>query len=295
MDRRPEWISFFTSNAGMLRRFTERKLNAVVCLMLLAFSCQFARSQSPTPPIPPPVPFRYVVDNANVIDELNRQKLESILERLKAAANIEFAVVTIKTTGGQDIFDYGLALARGWGIGSKEGEKDGILLLLAVDDRKWNVQISRHLEGDLPDGLTDEINRRMREPLRAGKYGDALLTAVQTYVATLEKARNFSVEGVDSNFAVTEQRRTGSRQKSNSLSACVVIFIIVFVIIILFAGRGGSGWGCLSLLLLNSLFNSDGRGSGMGSGGWGGGGFGGGGGGFGGGGDFGGGGSSGSW
>jgi len=264
--------------------------------MLLAFSCQLAHSQKPTPPIPSPVPFRYVIDNANVIDEPNRQKLESILERLKAAANIEFAVVTVKTTGGQDIFDYGLALARGWGIGSKEGEQDGILLLLAVDDRKWNVQVSRHLEGDLPDGLTDEINRRMREPLRAGKYGDALLTAVQTYVATLEKARNFSIEGVDSNFAVTDQRSTGTRRRSNSLSPCVVIFIIVFVIIILIAGRGGGGGGCLSLLLLNSLFNSGGRGSGMGSGGWGGGGgFGGGGGGFGGGGDFGGGGSSGSW
>jgi uncharacterized protein len=275
-------------------------LGPVFATLLVLTLCALAQSRSyaqptPTPPIPGPSPFRYLDDTAGVVDPDSAAKIEALLERLKAAANIEFAVVTVRTTGGQDIFDYGLSLARGWGIGSSEGEKDGILLLLAVDDRKYNMQVSRHLEGDLPDGLTGEINRRMRDPLRAGKYGEALLTAVQTYIATLEKARGFSIEGVDSNYAVTAQPRNN---QSKGISTCLIAFIIIFVIILLLSSRGGRGSGCLNLLLLNSLLNSGrGGGGGWGSGGsgWGGGDFGGSGGGFGGGGDFGGGGSSGSW
>src|SRR5205814_1235377 len=81
------------------------------------------------------------------------QRMEKILRALKESGDIEFAVVTVKTTGDQDIFDYSLAVFRGWGIGSNEGEKNGLLLLVAGDDRNYHIQVSRHLESDLPDGL----------------------------------------------------------------------------------------------------------------------------------------------
>jgi uncharacterized protein len=104
-------------------------------------------------PIPLPTPFTPIVDYASVIDADTKQKLESIYVNLKQRADIEFAVVTVDTTGDQDIFDYSLAVARGWGIGSKEGEKNGFLLLVAIKDRKYFTQVSDHLEGDLNDGL----------------------------------------------------------------------------------------------------------------------------------------------
>src|SRR5712692_1560600 len=118
-----------------------------------------ARAEPATSPLPPPNPFRYVVDNAGVIDSTTNQRMEKILRALKESGDIEFAVVTVKTTGDQDIFDYSLAVARGWGIGSSEGEKNGLLLVVAVDDHKYFIQVSRHLEGDLPDGLVGEIGR----------------------------------------------------------------------------------------------------------------------------------------
>jgi len=65
-----------------------------------------------------------------VIDADTKQKLGSIYLNLKQRADIEFAVVTIDTTGGQDIFEYSLAVYRGWGIGSKTN--DGFLLLIAL-------------------------------------------------------------------------------------------------------------------------------------------------------------------
>lgn len=114
--------------------------------------------------------------------------------------------MTVKTTGGQDIFDYSLRVARGWGIGSPEGEKNGLLLLIAVDDRNYFIQVSRHLEGDLPDGLVGEVGRRMRAPFRENRYGDGLMSAVQTLVATISEGRGFSIDGVDQRYAYRSGR-----------------------------------------------------------------------------------------
>src|ERR671939_514673 len=99
-------------------------------------------------------------------------------------ANAEFAVVTVKTTGDQDIFDYSLAVMRGWGIGSSE--KGGLLLVVAVDDRKYFTQVSRHLEGDFTDGVVGQIQRERLVPLlKQGNYSQAIYDTTMTYIATL--------------------------------------------------------------------------------------------------------------
>jgi uncharacterized protein len=258
-------------------------------------------------PIPRPEPFTPIVDNANVITPDTRRRLEAIYKNLKERADIEFAVVTVPTTGDRDIFDFTLAIARGWGIGSKEGDKNAFLLVVAINDRKYNTQVSRHLEGDLNDGLVGQIQRERLVPqFKRGNYSQGIYDTIQAYVATLAEKRGFTIEGIDQSYAARERP---VRQPTAGLpSTCRTLGIIIFVIIIIFlstrrGGRGGSG--CLNMFLLGSLLNSGGRGGwGGSSSGWSGGGFGGGGGGgggggfgggFGGGGDFGGGGAGGSW
>jgi uncharacterized protein len=266
-----------------------------------------AGAEQTNSPLPPPDPFRYVVDNAGVIDSATNQRMEKILRALKESGDIEFAVVTVKTTGDQDIFDYSLSLARGWGVGSSEGEKNGLLLLVAIDDHKYFIQVSRHLEGDLPDGLVGEAGRRMRDPFRRGDYSNGLMTAVQTIVSTLEEKRGFRVGDVDKKYAYRPSTEP-VRDTGRSFSPCVIFLVVIFVIIFVISsrrrgGRGGGGGGWLNWLLVGMILNSGSRGSGWGgssgSSGWSGGGFGGSGGGgfggFGGGGDFGGGGAGGSW
>jgi uncharacterized protein len=252
-------------------------------------------------PIPLPEPFTPVVDNANVVDPDTRRRLEAIYKNLKERAQIEFAVVTVPTTGDRDIFEYSLDIARGWGIGSKEGEKNGFLLVVAVNDRKYFTQVSRHLEGDINDGLVGQIQRERLVPqFRKGNYSQGIYDTIQTYVATLAEKRGFTVEGIDQSYAARTPRERPTSQPELSSSCCTVGIIIFVIIIILLSMRRGGGSGCLNMFLLGSLLNSGGRGGGWGSSsGWSGGGFGGGGGGFGGGfgggGDFGGGGAGGSW
>lgn len=286
-------------------------------LLALIFLVQaFAVNAQPTPqsPVPLPVPFNPIVDNANVIDAETRQRLESIYLNLKERANIEYAVLTVPTTGDADIFDFSLAVARGWGIGAKDGDRAGLLLVVAIQDRKYFTQVSRHVEGDLPDGLIGQIQRERLVPaFRQGNYSKGIFDTIQAYVATLASKRGFTIEGIDQRYAYSERpaelERAQPVQKTLG-TVCVGIVIIVFILILLSSasrrggrrgGGGCGGGGCLEALFWGSLFSNLGGGNrGWGSSsGWGGGGFGGGGGGFGGGfgggGDFGGGGAGGSW
>ena len=267
---------------------------------------------TPQSPIPLPVPFNPIVDKANVIDPETRKKLEAIYLNLKERADIEFAVVTVDTTGDMDIFDYSLAIYRGWGIGSKTN--DGFLLVVAVKDRKYYTQVGYHLEGDLNDGLVGGIQREHLVPhLRRGNYSQGIYETVQAYVATLGQKRGFTIEGIDQRYAYrepTSSPEVRGRPVALSNSCCMLLIILGVVILILSSMKGGGrgGGGCLNLFLLGSLLNSGSSGwggsrSGWGSGGFGGGGWGGGGGGFGGGGfgggfgggSAGGGGAGGSW
>ncbi len=284
-----------------------------------------ARAQTkPQSPVPLPVPFTPIVDNANVIDAATRERLESIYRNLKERANIEYAVLTVPTTGDQDIFDFSLAVARGWGIGPKDGEKAGLLLVVAVQDRKYFTQVSDHLEGDLPDGLVGIIQRERLVPaFRQQKYSEGIFNAIQAYVATLAQKRGFSVEGIDQSFAYRQQqppRGIETRRSPGSgwfITCCGGLVVLGILIAVSIGSRGGprgggrrgGGWGgggwWTAALLASLLSNAGGSGrrsrdsgwgGGFGGGGFGGGGGGGGfGGGFGGGGSFGGGGAGGSW
>ncbi|MDT5270924.1 MAG: uncharacterized protein QOH49_3110 [Acidobacteriota bacterium] len=304
-------------------RLTANRLSTplAACLALawlLAFAGaargQNARAYTEAPLPQPDGFYKYVNDNANVIDAATKEHLATILNRLKERADIEFAVVTVPTTGDEDIFEYSLALARGWGIGSKEGEKNALLLVVAVNDHKWRVQVSRHLEGDMADSLAGEIARQRLVPqFRQNNYSQGISDFVQATIATLAEKRGFQLEGIDQSYAyrapVQRTRPTRSREASGlSLGTCCLIIVVVIILLSL-AGRGrggrggrggwggGGGGGWLASVLVANAISGIARGGSSSSSGWGGGGGGGGGGfgGFGGGGDFGGGGAGGSW
>jgi len=303
-------ISLSADRHGRLLR-----LSLIAPLLILAFTVG-ALGQTGTSPIPLPSPFTPILDNANVIDAETEAKLGAIYLNLMERAKIQFAVVTIDTTGGQVIDDYALAIYRGWGIGTKEN--DGFLLLLAVKDRRYYTEVGYHLEGDLNDGLVGQLQRQYLVPqLKKENYSQGVYDTVQAYVATLAEKRGFTIDGIDRRFARRETPRTsGVRRRSGGLSGscCTLLIFLGIALLVLSAikkgggGRGGGfggGGGWLNLLLLGSILNSGSRGSSWGgsSSGWGGGGFGGGGGSFGGGGfgggfgggSAGGGGAGGSW
>jgi uncharacterized protein len=271
--------------------------------VLLSIASGWAQAQTAQSPLPKPT--GYVNDYAGVIDAATKDRIETTLGNLDRQQQIQFTVVTIDTTAGQDIFDYSMAVARGWGVGSKDATKPSLLLLVAIKDRKYFTQVSRHLEGDLPDGLVGQIQRAQLVPaFKAGQYGQGLAATIDEYITTVAKNNGFSTDTIfPAGTTRVAERRPGAKNTSTGGLIFVLFAGVIVVVMILAAirgrgGRGGGGGGLLAGLLISSLLNS-GRGSGSG---WSGGGFGGGGGssgggfgGFGGGGDFGGGGAGGSW
>jgi len=152
------------------------------------------QSQNPQTKAEFPRPTGFVNDYANVFDSNSKQRLESLLVKLREKANIEFAVVTVDTTNGQPIFDYSLALAREWGVGPKDSSKGGgLLLLLAIKDRQWRLQVSQSLEKDLPDEICKELGDKSVEMYQQGRYVEGIEKYVNALINRLENVKGFSL------------------------------------------------------------------------------------------------------
>ena len=97
-----------------------------------------------------------VNDFAEVLEASQRSGLETQLDR---ATSAEVAVVTVRTLGGHTVEEYATALFNAWGIG-KQDRDNGVLILVAVDDRAMRIDVGYGLEGILPDGLAGSIIAR---------------------------------------------------------------------------------------------------------------------------------------
>jgi uncharacterized protein len=226
-------------------------------------------------------PTDYVNDFAHVLDQTTIAQLDNICQQLDQKAQAQIAVVTINTLDGNDIESYAVALYKQWGIGSKATDH-GVLILLAVQDHKYRIEVGYGLEPILTDGKVGGFGREAVPLLRQNDYNGAV---------SLMTARVADVIAQDAGIQLTGDRPQFTSPQSapqRGLSGKQLLILGVILLIILFTPlRSVLFW-----ILLSGL-------GGGGGGGYrgGGGGFGGGGGGFGGfgGGSSGGGGASGSW
>lgn len=151
-------------------------------------------------------PQGYVSDFAGVVDAAAREALERYLKQLESATGAQIALVTLQTLDGEPIEDVANALFRQWGVGKKE-TNEGILLLLAIEDRKSRLEVGYGLEPYIPDGFAGSVLREMRPALRAGRYGEALLAAAQTIGTRIAQAKGVAIEppaGVERRQPVSE-------------------------------------------------------------------------------------------
>ena len=129
----------------------------------------------------------YVTDQANVIDEAARKQLETTLAALKERKKIDFAVVTVNSTGAKSAFDYSLALARERRKDSLEANPAGLLLLVAVDDRNWHIQISNNLEPHLTKELLTNLSTPMTDSFKQKQYAEGIRKYVNALIEKLDQ------------------------------------------------------------------------------------------------------------
>jgi uncharacterized membrane protein YgcG len=171
-------------------------LLVTLSIVFAAFSS--CKSNGPTPtqqagfaaPAASPSPVKatgYVTDDAKVIDESTRKQLETTLATLKERKKIDFAVVTVRSTGDTSVRDQSLALARQRKNDSIEENASGLLLLVAIDDRQWHIQISRNLESSLTNEILTSLSTPMTDSFRQKQYSEGILKYVNALIAKLEQ------------------------------------------------------------------------------------------------------------
>lgn len=115
-----------------------------------------------------------VVDAADVVPLAVEQRVSAALEDYQDRSGYQVAVAVIDSTGDDSLEDYTIDLAREWGVG-QEGEDDGVLLLIAVEDRRLRMEVGRGVEDELTDLESGRIIREQITPrLQAGDYGAAV-------------------------------------------------------------------------------------------------------------------------
>ena len=226
-----------------------------------------------------------VYDYAKVLSSFEAKQLEEKLIRYSDTTSTQIVFISIEDLQGEDIGILTPKWAHEWGIGQAE-EDNGVLILLAKNDRKIWISPGYGVEDRFTAGITGELVRNVIIPeFKAGSYYNGL------------------DKGSDAIFEVLQGKYKGTRKSNNDGGILpIVIFFGIFILIIIIASRnknnrnGGNGPGSFrgpdlsDIIILSSLGRSGGFGS-SGGGSFGGGGFGGG---FGGGG-FSGGGAGGSW
>lgn len=178
------------------------------------------------------------MDYVGILDEATKKSLEKRLIDFRNQTNpsVEIAVCIVPTTGGRDIFEYSLAVARGWGIGSKEDDNPGLLLLIAFNDRKYFTQVSRDLEDELPDSLVGQIQRQYLVPaFRQQNYAKGITDTIEAYIAVIQ-SKNKS------------QQPTTSHQKDNQKEEDETLFSLIFKLLVVFILVIWIIWPLLSVL-----------------------------------------------
>ncbi|WP_201566307.1 TPM domain-containing protein [Psychrobacter immobilis] len=121
-----------------------------------------------------------VVDQANILNAQQKQRLEGQLRSIYQQGLAQAAVVIVPTTDGVPIFDYALQVAEKWKLGNKDID-DGLLMVVAVNDRDMYILTGYGLEGVLPDAAVNRIIREDITPLfKQNDYGAGILAGVES-------------------------------------------------------------------------------------------------------------------
>ena len=207
-------------------------------------------------------PQGYVSDFAGVIDAASRQQLETYAGAVEKSTGAELAFVTLPSLEGEPIEDVANTIFRAWGVG-KKGKDEGLLLLLAIRERRSRLEVGYGLEPILPDGLDGSILREMRPALRQQQYGEALLAAASTIGSAIATAKKVTIN------APLQRRIRPSAPDSIPWPMLVGGLFLLFWLVRWGGPRGYGGGGFLPGLLLGSMMGRGSWGS-RGSGGFGG-------------------------
>jgi len=220
-------------------------LIAVMTACLIA-TCVYGRDDFPRP-------VGSINDFAGVISPRVARSMESLAREVLEKTKTSVVVVTMKEIGEDDPADYANRLYEAWGIGAK-GEDKGVLIFLAVQERRIRIETGYGVEGILPDGLVGDILDRHVIPwLKKGDYDSGLSSAMVAVSSVIAKEAGVSLTGAPQ----TRRQPASQQKKGSSIFSLIMLFIVMslllgtrqgrrmlpFILLMLLMGGGGRGGG----------------------------------------------------
>jgi uncharacterized protein len=196
-----------------------RKIYLAFIFSFIFLACGYAQTV--------PAPTGWVNDFANVLNEPYKAKLNSLVEELEQKTTVEIAVVTIDSIAPYDEKGYARLLFDNWKPG-KKGKDNGVLILVAVKERRWRIETGYGMEGILPDGLCGEIGRTYMVPsFKDGNYGEGLYQGVNAIARIVSKDANISPNTFG--HVQTQQSETETSPVPRALILAFIILAIVMI------------------------------------------------------------------
>jgi len=180
----------------------------------------------------------YVDDFAGVLIPAAQARLTSLCKEVDTKAQAQIAVVTIHSLEGVPIEEFANRLFHRWGVGSK-GENRGVLILLAVRDHKYRVEVGFGLEPILPDGKVGGFGREMVPLLRQNNYGQALLQVTGAVARVIADDRKVTLDAlgapgpVPAPAPVVPSAPQGSRSTLGNVLGAIFFFLVVIIFLVI--------------------------------------------------------------
>lgn len=161
-------------------RFSKRIVSIVsACIVLFASQSALALAVPKAPTTSP------VVDQTNTLTPTQLSSLAGTIAAERTASSNQIAVLMVSSLEGQSIEDFSIAVAREWGIGTKE-KNNGVLLVIAKDDRKLRIEVGYGLEGALTDAQSGRIIKNDITPkFKTGDYYGGISSGVNKIIQSI--------------------------------------------------------------------------------------------------------------
>jgi uncharacterized protein len=175
-----------------------------------------------------PEPLGYVSDFAGVIDSRDEAAITRIAEEVQEKTGAQIAVATLASMEPYgSIEELGVALATGWGVGEK-GKDNGVLLLIAMKERRARIEVGYGLEGAIPDGLAGQIlDQEMIPSFRSGDYGSGFRRGVEAVAAIVASEAGVELGSFDASDVRDYESTRGGTLPISTLIWFLVIFFFV--------------------------------------------------------------------
>lgn len=230
---------------------------------LLIILCSISFNTKATKSLPTPTSLKYVNDYANILSDSYKENIVEIGRELEDKTTAQAIVAIINTTNNVPIENYCNKLFRNWGIG-QSGKDNGLLLLVAIDDRTFRVEVGRGLEGAIPDALSNRIMESLAKPeFKQGNYEEGILNSYSTLCDYIAKEYNVTL---DKSYNISISNTNNSKSTNNKDIGFIGIVFLIVIFFDLFFNRGRILSSLLNLLFWNNFFGGGGRGGGFGGG-----------------------------